>query len=176
MQKSAIILLNFSDRGLVEFISDLIHNNFDLNTEIITADISSELFYDISRKQYYSTKILEYFLKKYGKTFYKIIVLTEHDLYVPVLSFIFGEAQLNGTIAIASSHRLYQEFYGLQPNDELLYQRFGKEVLHELGHTYGLKHCIDWNCVMHASSSVDEIDIKGNKFCTMCLERINIIQ
>jgi archaemetzincin len=98
----------------------------------------------------------------------KILMLTELDIYVPVLTFLFGEAQLNGKISIVSVCRLHEEFYSGITNNELLFERTEKEVLHELGHNYGLIHCRDWDCVMHSSNSVEEVDIKGHTYCNNC--------
>jgi archaemetzincin len=115
--------------------------------------------------------LIEYSLSKYNH-YQKILTLTDFDLFVPVLTFVFGEAQLNGKAAIVSAHRLYPEFYGLPPNDEIFISRLIKEINHELGHTYGLRHCLDFECVMHASSNVDEIDIKSENFCPDCHTKI----
>ena len=74
------------------------------------------------------------------------------DLYIPVLTFVFGEAQLSDGGAVVSAHRLRQEFYGMPTDPELLHERLLKESLHELGHTYGLRHCPDYTCVMSSSN------------------------
>ncbi|MBI4429387.1 MAG: hypothetical protein HY562_09750, partial [Ignavibacteriales bacterium] len=102
----------------------------------------------------------------------KILCITALDLFVPVLTFVFGEAQLDGSAAIVSSHRLDESFYGLPKNQEILEHRLLKEAVHELGHTYGLVHCHDYECVMHSSTSVEEIDVKGTTFCTRCNQQL----
>ena len=79
--------------------------------------------------------------------------MTEIDLYIPVLTFVFGEAQLADGGAVVSAHRLHQEFYGMPTDPELLHERLLKESLHELGHTYGLRHCPDYTCVMSSSNA-----------------------
>jgi archaemetzincin len=43
-----------------------------------------------------------------------------------------------------------------------------KEAAHELGHTFGLRHCMDWRCVMASSHAVERLDIKGAEFCNVC--------
>jgi predicted Zn-dependent protease len=58
------------------------------------------------------------------------------------------------------------------PDDALLLDRLDKEATHELGHTFGLVHCIDPMCVMHASTYAEEIDFKGAEFCLQCLEGV----
>ena len=98
----------------------------------------------------------------------RLLAVTSLDLYVPVLTFVFGEAQLSGACAVVSMHRLREEFYGFQPREELMRERLVKEAVHELGHTFGLRHCDDWRCVMTSSHGVERLDIKNAGFCVLC--------
>ena len=90
------------------------------------------------------------------------------DLYVPVLTFVFGEAQLEGRAAVVSSYRLRDELYGLPKNPERLKERLEKEAIHELAHTFGLIHCREPECVMHSYTYAEEIDFKSKNFCKAC--------
>ena len=76
---------------------------------------------------------------------FKTIGLFSVDLFIPILTFIFGQAMLNGRTGIASLYRLSNERYGMPMDETLLLDRFKKEVIHELGHTFGLLHCPDPN-------------------------------
>ena len=93
-------------------------------------------------------------------------------LFDPVLSFVFGEAEFPGRAAVFSIHRLREEFYGLPPRFDLLLARATKEMLHELGHTFGLTHCRDAACVMSSSHSVEAVDRKGEGFCRRCADLV----
>ncbi|HMN49373.1 MAG TPA: archaemetzincin family Zn-dependent metalloprotease [Ignavibacteriaceae bacterium] len=139
---------------------------------IIDLKINLDDFFSVDRKQYYSTQIIAEALKLTDEYNGKIVLLTDVDIFVPALTFIFGEAQLNGKHAILSVCRLHEEFYSGISNENLLLERTIKEVLHELGHCYGLRHCIDWDCVMHSSPGIEEVDIKGNTFCKNCITKI----
>jgi predicted Zn-dependent protease len=101
-----------------------------------------------------------------------IVGVTDVDLYIPILSFVFGEAQLGGHTAVVSYHRLHQQFYGLPRDDSLLRERLVKEAIHEAGHTLGLTHCDDYDCVMAASHAVEWLDLKGARFCAACLSSL----
>jgi len=172
MDQAALLLINFNAISLYDKIILNLKKHFNLNSKTIIPEIDLSKYYSEERDQYYSTKLIEYALSNFS-SFKKILMITDFDLYVPVLTFVFGEAQLNGKAAIVSAHRLYPEFYGLPPNEDLFLARLIKEINHELGHTYGLRHCLNFECVMHSSSNVDEIDIKGEAFCKKCFEKIS---
>lgn len=119
------------------------------------------------RNQYHSTAILEQLARGHGGG-ELVVGVTSVDLYIPILTFVFGEAELGGATAVVSYHRLGQGFYGLPPDDALLAQRLVKTAIHETGHTLGLTHCDDYECVMAASHAVEWLDVKGEHFCIDC--------
>ncbi len=124
--------------------------------------------FEPKRNQYYAKKIIENLADELPSDCEKLIGLTDIDLCTPVLTFVYGEAQLGGSVALVSFNRLRQEFYYLPRNDTLLIERITKECIHELGHCYGLFHCNNSRCVMCFSSSILSIDNKGKNFCIGC--------
>ncbi|HYW46107.1 MAG TPA: archaemetzincin [Bryobacteraceae bacterium] len=136
-----------------------------------TFDISFAL--DEKRQQYYSTAILQR-LERIADPDARALGVTTSDLYVPVLTYVFGEAQLEGNCAVVSSARLMEEFYGLPPRETLMRERLVKEAAHELGHTFGLRHCTDWRCVMTSSHAVERLDVKTAEFCRACRKPIDV--
>jgi len=136
--------------------------------------LAADFALDPTRGQYHSTAILEFMQSMALDPDIRLLGITGADLYVPVLTFVFGEAQLGGGCSIVSLHRLRDEFYGLPPNDGLLLNRLAKEAIHELGHTLGLRHCFDWQCVMSSSHNVERIDSKTDEFCVACLRKASL--
>lgn len=130
-----------------------------------------EAAYDPSRGQYLSTRLLALLDDGAGTAFHRVLGVTAADLFVPVLTYVFGEAQVDGRAAIVSIHRLQPEAYGLPRDDELLAARLRKEAAHELGHCDGLLHCREAECVMHPSTYAEEIDLKPDRRCPACDER-----
>jgi archaemetzincin len=124
--------------------------------------------YDESRRQVNSSIMLARILEARPDNSSKIIAVVGVDLYVPVLTFVFGEAQFKGTAAIVSIERLRNPFYGLPDDGPLMRRRLAKEIVHELGHTYGLYHCRQFECVMRSSTYVEEIDLKKAEPCSQC--------
>jgi archaemetzincin len=89
-----------------------------------------------------------------------VLGITEKDLYVENLNFIFGLAYSN--LSVISLNRLVSEDRGL------FYKRAVKESVHELGHLGGLAHCTDASCVMHFSNCLRDTDTKNETFCGKC--------
>ena len=124
--------------------------------------------YDEKRMQYQSVEFMKMLAKHAPSGAGRILGVTNADLAIPMLTFLFGQAQLNGPVAVVSLCRLKQEFYGLPADVELLRERTVKEVLHELGHTFGLAHCSDRSCPMSLATHIQVVDAKSERYCARC--------
>lgn len=127
-----------------------------------------EAAYDPKRGQYQSVELMKMLAKLAASNGSRILGITDVDLSIPMLSFLFGQAQFDGPVAVVSLCRLHQEFYGLPAQESLLRERTVKEVLHELGHTFGLVHCSDPTCAMSLSTHIELVDAKGERYCARC--------
>lgn len=149
---------------------------FDISQKHI--DVPTHAFNE-GRRQYNSSIILEELSHLYNKGVFegyeRVIGLVDVDAYVLGLNFVFGEALLNGPVAIVYLARLKPEFYGGPSNYELFIERICKEIVHELGHTIGLRHCANPRCVMHFSNSIIDTDYKSMLFCARCQSIISRI-
>lgn len=172
-----LVPLGNPDRRLLKELIPVLWDTFHVPAEVRECEVDLSAFYDRARGQYNSTAILHHLLQyppipptlaRAGMDEAALLAIVPVDLFIPILTFVFGEAQLNGPSAVVSYHRLQNERYGLDPDHALLVERLRKEVLHELGHTLGLFHCRNQECVMHSSTSVEEIDVKGGGFCPAC--------
>jgi archaemetzincin len=120
------------------------------------------------RNQYYAKKIIENLLCDIPADCEKLLGITDVDLCTPVLQFVFGEAQLDGRVAVVSCTRLRQEFHQLPADETIFLERLIKECVHELGHCYGLYHCSNTQCAMFFSGTIFTIDSKRGNFCQQC--------
>jgi len=118
--------------------------------------------YHQARKQYEGSALLRALSDRETP----VLGVTEVDAFVDGLNYIFGLAI--GRRAMISLKRLRPEFYGLAEDDELLNQRVQKEAIHELGHVFGINHCLDQNCVMYFSNSILDTDFKDWRYCGRC--------
>jgi len=145
---------------------------FQASCHVRQEPLDASFAFDPGRNQYHSTAILQRLETCILGEEIRVLGITALDLYVPVLTFVFGEAQLAGRCALASLHRLREEFYGLPASNDRLHERLIKEAVHELGHTFALRHCDDWRCVMASTHAVERVDLKGPEFCPRCQQRV----
>ena len=124
--------------------------------------------YHVVRQQYHSTQLLEYLLTEDNSGAARILGVTAVDLYIPIFTFVFGEAQLDGKAAIISLARPRGDIDGILPPRHILLRRLIKLSLHELGHTFGLGHCRQDGCLMGFSANLDKLDRKNLAFCQYC--------
>lgn len=127
----------------------------------------------------------------------KNIAVTTEDLYYHRRNYVFGLAYLDGEGSVISTYRLEENldrpaadggatsgsigrasnglsdggFSERDPN-EIFADRVRKEVVHEIGHTFGLEHCSNNRCVMSFSPTVREVDRKKEHLCGSCSREV----
>ena len=156
------------DDGLLKDLRPAIEKTFRVSCKVLPIRLDPEFAYHGERQQYHSSEILYHMQKFITQDSWRVLGVAAVDLYIPILTFVFGEAQMGGPCAVVSAHRLRQEFYGLPSDPEIYRQRTIKEAVHELGHTVALTHCDDYRCVMAPSHAVEWIDLKESTLCTTC--------
>ena len=177
-KKIHIIPVGNVDKEILEELAKNLKDIIRVDVKILPPIEEPEHAYNPSRNQFHSTEVLSKLRKlvseasREGKDVFRVLGVADVDLYVPGLNFVFGEADLLGRSAIISLKRLRQEFYSLKPDKKLFLDRATKEAVHELGHTFGLGHCINRSCVMHFSNSIEDTDFKEKNFCKRCLQHI----
>jgi archaemetzincin len=158
------------DRMVLDAIEDCVRRGFGAEIgRLGGAPVPPGAFVE-QRRQHDSATLLRSLVERAPGDTLKILGVAEEDLGTPVLSFVFGQAQLDGLAALISLARLRQEFHHLPPDPGRLLDRACKEARHELGHTFGLVHCADARCAMSLSTTVRDVDSKDVEFCAACRE------
>lgn len=138
---------------------------FDFEIKILLTVPIPPSSYNDTRSQYEASPFLEIAKESEGD---RVLGIVDADLFTLGLNFIFGQAEIEGKVAVISLYRLR---FDASPKKFL--ERMIKEAVHEIGHTLGLTHCKDKFCVMHFSNCLLDTDIKSKNFCTNCRSQIN---
>lgn len=160
------------DGGLLMDLGPALADAFHMPCEVMPHPLDPEVAFHGERQQYHSSELLQHMQRYVSADSWRVLGVTAVDLYIPILTFVFGEAQMAGPCAVVSTHRLRQELYGLPRDPELLRQRLLKEAVHEIGHTVNLTHCCDYACAMAPSHAVEWIDLKESTLCASCYSQI----
>ncbi len=143
---------------------------------ILTAGIRlSSSTYNARRQQYYATQILQMLADLKRQDWKRTLGVVDVDLYVPELNFVFGEADMKRGVALVSLARL-RPLGSTEDSKALFIKRAATEGVHELGHTYGLRHCDNSHCVMWFSNTLAETDRKGLLFCATHASQLAMAQ
>jgi len=172
MKKLQLLPVGRVEGRLLDWLRQALQEKFRVKAEILAPPLDISFALHAERQQYHSSEILARMQSYVNRDTWKLLGVTGLDLYIPILTFVFGEAQVGGGAALVSYHRLQQEFYGLPADLDVLAKRLLIESVHELGHTLRLTHCEDYRCAMAASHAVEWIDIKDSGYCESCLSRV----
>ena len=104
------------------------------------------------------------------------LAITMADLYPDEnWNFVFGQASLSHRIGVYSMARYFPRFWGekdQQRDNTLTLKRCCKVLVHEVGHIFGLSHCIYCQCTMNGSNSLEESDRRPLRLCPLCLKKL----
>ena len=168
LENITLISFGYFEKELLELIVEDVEREFQLPVTIREGHLDLSEFYDAARRQYDGNRLIKEIESGYAEDNNKTLALFNVDLFIPILTYIFGQAFLGGRSGIASIYRLSNESYGLKSDKKVFIDRIRKEVIHELGHTFGLIHCRNITCVMRSSTYVEDIDQKESGLCHQC--------
>lgn len=163
----AIAPIGDLEAGWLEPLKHQIQQLFGFPARVMPLLDDVDFARDPEWEQYHSTHILDALAEKAPEHAVKVLGITHVDLFIPILTYVFGEAQLGGGACIVSSHRLCAAETAGNP-DTVFNGRMVKEAIHELGHTFKLRHCKEETCIMHYCRSIQDVDRKSGSFCRYC--------
>jgi archaemetzincin len=161
----AIVPVGVIPLDVVDEVMMTVATNLHVRTVLAPSIPLAPSAFDEHRRQYSSTEILQTLAAVKHDEWERVLGVVDVDLYVPDLNFVFGEADMVRGVAVFSLTRL-RPSGSSQGATALFLKRAATEAIHELGHTYGLRHCRDPHCVMWFSNTLAESDRKGLAFCS----------
>ena len=168
MPGPAIILSPMGDipAWVTDLLAERLPEIFGFPARVFHLDMDMAFAHDPDREQFHSTPLLEALAEGCPEDGLKILGITREDLFIPILTHVYGEAQLGGRAAIVSILRLVSgpDLGGPDAGAG----RILKEAVHELGHSFDLRHCEDSRCIMHYCRKLEDVDKKSSQFCRYC--------
>lgn len=165
----------------IELLREYLEVFFQLETKTLET-VSNDVIPESARRigyennqQFLAGYILDNVLKK-DKPLNRIALmgLTEVDLYPkPEWNFVFGLASYRDKVGVSSIYRL-EEGKLTSENFNLCLSRLLKISSHEIGHMFGLHHCIIADCVMNGTNSMSETDKSSIRLCSVCQRKLNL--
>lgn len=155
-----LIPLGKVDPMAVSIVGANIQAIIGINTRILENHAHPDEAFIATRNQLDASRILKLLSGKKGAPFKLGIV--QGDLCLPILTYVYGEAQLGGESAVISLFRLYGA------GQEMMYERAAKIGIHEAGHLIGLAHCRTIDCLMRFSKQLEQLDRLPMHFCSAC--------
>lgn len=165
-----IVILNdgVDDTKMLGMLKAFLTKRFGLPVRVEKNFVDFSAAYVPHRKQWDYRVMLEAVHRRV-RGIGRCILLTNKDTFGEGLNWSTGISYCNGTTAVVSVCRLNPTFWGDRYDYALHYRRVRKIVLHELGHTFGrASHCDNWDCAVHGSNSIGEIDMTGDDYCARC--------
>jgi archaemetzincin len=176
MSLQTVTLVSFGafEREFLEKTAEAVAEEYRFSVNIRDGHLDLSEYFDAARRQYDGNALLKVIQSLPFPDSDKTLAFFNVDLFVPILTFIFGQAYLGGDAGIVSVYRLDNRRYGMTADAPLLMDRMIKEAIHELGHTLGLIHCKEPVCVMRSSTYVEDIDQKSRHLCNKCKAEVNL--
>ena len=140
----------------------------NLDVDILPSLENPEYAHNLKRLQYDAGAILKAIESEPFQDYAKIVAILDVDIFVPILTYVFGEARQGGRCALVSVHRLRRNSDGSSPPLSTVLERAAKVAIHELGHLFNLHHCTDRRCLMHFSGHLEDLDQTPLFFCRYC--------
>ena len=138
-----------------------------VQVEILSAFDPPEESFDAVRGQYHAGVLLKH-LSAHYPGYFRVVGITSYDLFLPIFTHVYGEAQMDGHAALVSLFRLAEHDANRVVERELLPDRALKVALHELMHTFGLVHCRHLACLMRPVIKIVDLDDLSPQLCRSC--------
>ena len=124
--------------------------------------------YNKEKKAYLASSILEFLYSNFHKSNVSIIGIINEAIYLPNMDELYGAGSRELATSVISLSNLGAPF----TDSKTLLNRILKTATHELCHTFGIKHCIFYKCVMNVAEDLNQLDSLPLSLCPLCEDKI----
>lgn len=106
-------------------------------------------------------------IKRKPKAAVILMGITERDLFPkPEWNYVFGLASYQNGVGVTSMYR-FADGNLSESNFSQSLERLIKISSHEIGHMFGISHCLNANCVMNETNNLTETDAHFARACSI---------
>ncbi|MCK5125436.1 MAG: hypothetical protein KAR42_04210 [candidate division Zixibacteria bacterium] len=174
--KIVIVPLGEADLTLVNKIAAALGGVFNRGVDILKGMRIPQESFNETRNQYYARVILSKLERIKANQRETVVGICEQDLYLPNKHFVYGYSDNLGSTAVISLFHFRQEFYGLPEDDNKIYPRLYKEVIHQMANVYSIPSCSNPICVHFDSTEMMDIDNKNDRLCDICMRNLQQVK
>lgn len=165
---TGVVAIGEVPKDVLKVVAAHITGYLNLKTEVLPSLQHPSYAHDSRRQQYDAGIILSTLESTSLHEQQKVIGVLNVDLFVPIFTHVFGEAQQGGKYALVSLYRLGRMSGKRKAISPQVLERTAKVALHELGHLFDRVHCEDNHCIMHFMGRVEDLDKIPPYFCRYC--------
>jgi archaemetzincin len=163
-----LIEMGYLGEIAVRVVAANLQTILDLPVEILEPAVIPRESFQPQRQQYDAGLIVKYLARLPLASHPRILGLTVFDLCLPILTYVYGEAEVGGRAAVISNFRLRQNEDGSTAPPEIYFERLAKVAVHEMAHTLALHHCENAKYLMHFAARLKHLDQIPLLFCDHC--------
>lgn len=166
-----LVPLEQFDSSLIAMLLDVTAAYFGINAKALPNTVDTTVLEhrtEVWGKQYHTDPIMDSLKSNLEPNSFCAIAITGNDLYPGEgWNFVFGMGDFTERVGVFSFHRY-------ATRDSVLFRkRCAKIITHEIGHMFGLRHCVVYRCNMNGSNSLSESDSQPLFLCPECLVKLN---
>ncbi len=163
-------------------LAEVVHAYFQLEVRVLpavdlaTVAATARTNPSSGKPQVLAPDVLRWLRLHVPEDAYALMAVTMTDLYPdPAWNFVYGLATFTDRVGVQSFARYDPAFYDEpRPADwrRMVARRSAQVLLHEIGHMFGLYHCIYWSCVMAGANHQGEFDAQPLHACPVELRKL----
>lgn len=157
------------------YAAEIVRERFRCRAEVLPVIPLPASSWRPARCQYDADVLLECLFDRLPVDVMRLVGITEADLFADSRNFVFGYAHMRDRVAVFSTHRLREGYWGRPHDRDLLCSRIEKALVHELGHTFHAPHCEEPRCVMHQVEFLWQLDDLDFEYCARCERNVHTI-
>ncbi len=154
----------------VDIVAEYLDAYYDSPSRVLPRVAIPSVAWDPVRRQYDARKILPALQRALPDDALGMVAVTEVDLYIPSVNYVFGLGSFERKVAVMSLYRFGADFRSTAEPGTVL-RRSLTVAAHEFGHVLSMRHCTEFRCLMNGTNSLEDADRHPQHLCPVCARK-----